>query len=157
MMAITPSLKASSRLLTIVYFLFALLHSRAAFSQEIAQYRAVAMSFIFAIAADREIAGMREGGKQIKRCLTIRLRHLSAISFPELGPIARALRLLREFYCGGARRERGQPHIVEIPGRIILFWHAARRPPHRADAQALAGQAVATEANDTDSQAESGR
>ena len=117
----------------------------------------MAAGFIFAIAADREIAGVREGGKQIERCPAIRPRHLSAISFPELGPIARALRLLREFYSGGAWRERRQPYIVEIPGRIILFWHAARRPPHRADAQALAGKAVATETNDTDGQAESGR
>ena len=115
------------------------------------------MGFNCAIAADGEIAGVGEGGKQIERCPVIRFRHLGAISFPELGPIARALRLLREFYGGGTRRERGQPHIVEIPDRIILFWHAARRPPHRADAQAFAGKAVATETNDTDGQAASGR
>ena len=115
------------------------------------------MGFICAIAADGEIAGMRKCGKQIERRPAIRFRHLGAIFFPELRPFARTLRPLREFYGGGARRQCGQPHIVEILCRVIAFAHAARRPPHRADAQALAGKAAAAEANDTDGQAESGR
>src|SRR5207244_10861246 len=39
-----------------------------------------------------------------------------------------------------ARRELGKPQVVEVAARVVGLAHAARRPPHRADAQTLAAR-----------------
>src|SRR6266704_2196130 len=93
---------------------------------------------------------MREGGEEIERRPALRGGHLGTVFLHEALPFAPALRTLRELDCCGARGERRQPDIVEVLRRILALFHAARRPPHRADAKALIRESIRAESNNSE-------
>src|SRR5438876_7881616 len=90
---------------------------------------------------------MREGSKEIERRPVLGSGHLGTVFLHEAVPFALALRVLRELDQSGAGGERWQPHIIEVLGRMLTLLHASRRPPHRADAKALARGSIRAESN----------
>src|SRR6266853_1847949 len=92
---------------------------------------------------------MGESGKEIERRPVLRGGHLGTVFLHEAVPFALALRALRELDCSGAGGERRQPDIVEVLRRILALSHAARRPPHRADAKALIREPIRAESDNS--------
>src|SRR5207247_8990207 len=68
---------------------------------------------------------------------------------PEAAPFAVVPPSRRKLDCFGTGGERRQPDIVEVLRRIIALPHAARRPPHRADAKALVRESIGAESNNS--------
>src|SRR5438552_15832322 len=97
---------------------------------------------------------MRKRGEQLDQALRARLAHFAPI-------VARVLRPARVVPGLGqrpahpllARRELGKPQVVEVAARVVGLAHAARRPPHRADAQTLAALPRVAQAHDPEGQA----
>jgi len=85
-------------------------------------------------------------GEQVERAGIAGFAHLAPVLLREGRPVRRALGVLgalAELHRLDARREVREPDVVPVLARERRLRHAARRPPHGADAQALVGRARA--------------
>src|SRR5688572_30944753 len=99
----------------------------------------MAARLVLAVAAEREMGLARKTRQELDEPRRLGPAHLAAIVALELRPALAGERLReRPAHDLLARRELGQPHVVVVEPRVILLLYAARRPPRRADAQALA-------------------
>ena len=89
--------------------------------------RAVAAGLVFAAAADRQVAAMRECRRQIER--PPRRRHIRSSLRRSPSPRVALRHQLR------AGREVGKPNIEPVVGRIAFLPNATRRTPHRAESE----------------------
>src|SRR6185503_12642674 len=120
-------------------------------AQQLAQNRAVAARLVLAVATDGEVRMLGKPCEELEQALRRRDFHLACVSFPVAAP-ARIRPGLRDGPAEQllAGRKLRKPHVVIVAPRVIAFLHTARRAAHRADAQALAARARATEADDAD-------
>ena len=109
----------------------------------------MAMRFVFAIAADREIALVGERREQFDRVTVFGSRHFSPVFLEEGCPLRGRLGLMRELHRFEARRQVGEPHVVPVPRSELGLWHAARRTADCADASAFILHSFATEPDNT--------
>src|SRR5882672_12152695 len=97
---------------------------------------------------------MGEGGKEVERRPARWGGHLGTVFLHESAPFPLALRALCELDCSGAGGERRQPDVVEVLRGVLALSHAARRPPHRADAKALVRRSIGAELDNSDGHSE---
>ena len=110
----------------------------------------MAVRLVLAIAAEREIDLVRQRGDQVERVAVVGRSHLGAVLAEKFRPVLRRLRRVRELHRLRLRPEIGIPHVEPVLRGIFGFRHAARRPPHRADARAFMRQPRAAEPDDAD-------
>src|SRR5687767_2837394 len=123
--------------------------SCAMISQQLSQNRPVATRLIFAIAADRNVCLSGKRCQQRDEPLRSRCPHLFFVRFPEPAPARIGPRLRQrpaDYFLAG--RKLRKPDVVVVTARVVALLDAARRPPHRAEAQPLARRAGATEPDD---------
>ena len=82
--------------------------------QQGSEHRAVAAGLVGAVAADREVRAVRQGGEQVQESRGLGPLHLSPVALHEgiPGTLVGGLQCLLDQPVG--RREVGQPHVVEI-------------------------------------------
>src|SRR6185295_18071794 len=109
-----------------------------ALAQKFPQERAMAAALVLAVAADGQVRAPRQRGDELEQPLGARLAHLAPIAARELPP-ARVGPGLAEGPADEllARRELGQPDVIEVALRVLGLVHPTRRAPGGADAQSL--------------------
>src|SRR5690606_37320610 len=109
----------------------------AALEQQRLERAAVAAALVLAVAAYREVRAMGQRREQVERAAGVRRGHLPPIGAEEAGPVLRCPGGVRELHGRRRRREVGIPDVVPVTPGELRARHAARRPPHRADAKPL--------------------
>src|SRR5579859_1710646 len=94
---------------------------RSALGEELTQDAAMAADLVRAIAAYRELGGVRQGGQQIERSCRIRSLHLGPELAGEALPASLVVRPQRLLEQRLARREHRKPDIVEVAPRMVRF------------------------------------
>jgi len=98
----------------------------------------MAVTFVPAVAADREVGVQRQKCEQFEDPDRRRFLHLLRVTlhepFPILWSIWKCLEALQERNAGGKFRE---PGIIEIKGSIAVFRDTPRWSPHGPDANAF--------------------
>ena len=122
----------------------------AALGEQCAQHRAVAARLVGAIATHGQVGPVRKRREQIEHAARLRGFHLGRERALERRPRACVVGALCPLEQRLARREVGQPHVVEIALGELPLRHAARRPAHRTDPQSLLRMPRRTEADDAD-------
>src|SRR6476660_422728 len=122
---------------------------RAALCEQRAQDRPVAARLVVAVAADREVGGVRKLREQVDRARVVGARHLCAVLADEDLPPLRRRRLLPDLQRRDAGRQVRIPDVIPIVGGKALLRDSARRPSHGTDPQALAFCARRAELDDS--------
>src|SRR3954468_11982486 len=76
--------------------------------------------------------------------------HFSPVAFRKCGPVTLRLRHLPAPEQCRAGREFGLPHIVEVPGGVLILRHATRRMTYGAEPDAFTPLTRTAETNDAD-------
>jgi hypothetical protein len=106
--------------------------------EECSESGAMAMTFVLAVAADREVSIQRQEREQSEDPDRRRFLHLLRVALHEPSPVLwsiwKCLEPPQERNAGGKFR---QPGIIEIKGSIAVFRDTPRWPPHGPDANAF--------------------
>jgi len=105
--------------------------------EEFAQLGAMAMGFVFTVAADGEIGVMGERGEEFDGMAVFGSGHFGAILFDEFVPLGRIRGGEAEFHDRKTRGEVRKPNVVPVLGSEFGFGHAAWRTTNGAYAQAF--------------------
>lgn len=89
-------------------------HRCASFDQKCSQDRAMAMTFISAIASDREVSSVRQGGEQVQGMTCCRRGHLGLVFSRERVPLCGRLCRLPELHRFYAGSQDGEPDVVPV-------------------------------------------
>ena len=87
---------------------------RALVSEQFAQLRTMAMRFVFAITADREVRMVRQSGEEFDGVGVFWSRHFSAIFFDEFIPLGRTLSGQGELHGRMAGGEIRKPYVIPV-------------------------------------------
>jgi len=93
---------------------------------------------------------MRERRQQLQEARGLWPLHLGAV--PPFEPTPRAIIGCpkRELHEIAGRRQLGQPHVVEIAGRMLALGHTARGSTHRPETKTFTGDPRSAEPDDVD-------
>jgi hypothetical protein len=93
---------------------------------------------------------MRERRQQLQEARGLWPLHLGAVPPFESTPRAIIRCPKRELHeiCG--RGELGQPHVVEVTGRVLALGHTTRGSTHRPEAETFTGDTRSAEPDDVD-------
>src|SRR6185295_3738040 len=97
--------------------------------------RAMAPPLVLAVASDCQVRLMRQSRKEIQQAGRGRSAHLSPVTSFERPPGPLIAGLAGLAYQALARGNLGQPHVVEVPGRVIPLRHASWRASNGTDAE----------------------
>ena len=89
-------------------------HLCAFFDQKFAQNGAMAMRFVFAIAADGEICVMRKRGEEFDGVGGLGRGHFGPVLFDKSVPLSRRFGGEGQFHGRKAWREVWEPHVVPV-------------------------------------------
>jgi len=119
----------ATRLMARLYHLGTLL------CEEFAQLGAMAMGFVFTVAADGEIGVMGESGEEFDGVAVFGRGHFGAVLLDEFGPLSRSVGGEGEFHDRKARGEVRKPDVLPVLGSEFRFGDTAWRTTHGADTQ----------------------
>lgn len=108
----------------------------------------MASRLVFAIATHREARLPGKSRQQIERSAVFGSRHLGPIALHESTPLALGLGTEAQLDRLRRRRKVRKPNVVPVARGKLGLRDAARRPPHRTDAQPLVRDSVSAQTND---------